>query len=306
MVKVKVKKLATTAEARTCLARLISNISYEVMPFKRTEEDVTAHVPRTIPVTITVTEAKGIETTLGLAERLARQGYYVNPHIPARQIRDAAELAEITDRLLASGIDRGFLVGGDAPIPAGEFSDAASLLRALDRLGRPLKDIGISGYPEGHAHISDDALDEALAAKAPYASRIVTQMCFNTDVIARWANHILGRGVTTPVIIGTPGPVSRQKLIRISTSIGLGQSARFLHKQQGLVRRLLTPEGFNPNRLLRDLAAVLPNVDTNIQGIRIFTFNEIAGTEEWRRRVVQVLPPGMGDPIKPEDRASSQ
>ena len=189
---------------------------------------------------------------------------------------------------------------------AGDFADAASLLHALDGLGRPLKDVGISGYPEGHAHIPEEVLQEALREKSPFASRIVTQMCFSAEVITGWAHDLRTRGIPTPVVIGTPGPVGRQKLVRISAGIGLGQSARFLTKQQGLVRRFLTPEGFNPNRLLRDLAAALPDVETNISGLRMFTFNEIAGTEAWRRQVVEMLPGGTGEPVPPLERASAQ
>lgn len=302
---VKVTRLAGTASARAGLADLMSNISYEVMSFKRTEQDVTTHVPLDIPITITVTEAKGIDATLDLSERLAAHGYYVNPHLPARQIRDKSELTDIVDRMLESGINRAFVIGGDAPEPAGEFSDAVSLLHALDELGRPLKDVGISGYPEGHANISDEALEEAMKSKAPYASRIVTQMCFSADVITQWSQTLTAQGVSTPVIVGMPGPVSRQKLIRISAGIGLGQSARFLQKQRGLVWRFMSPGGFSPNRLLRNLAVLAPE-NRNIQGIRIFTFNEIAGTEAWRQRLVESLPPRSREPIKPQDHASSQ
>lgn len=292
--------MASTQQTREGLANLIANISYEVMPFRRTEDEVATHVPVHVPITVTVTEARTFDATLDLAGRLAARGYRVNPHLPARQVRDTAELRDIVDRMLSHGIDRAFVIGGDAPVPAGEFPDAASLLRALDDLGRPLKDVGISGYPEGHAHIPAEELEQALEAKAPKASRIVTQMCFSADVTVRWAEMIAARGVDTPVIVGLPGPVSRQKLVRISADIGLGQSARFIHKQQGLLWRFLMPGGFSPNRLLRNLSAAVPGSTSNIQGIRIFTFNEIAGTEKWRRSIVESLPPGIG----PSDRAS--
>ncbi len=302
----KVDQLARTPTTQARLGSLLSNISYEVMPFKRTEDEVAAHVPLDVPVTITVTEAKGIAATLDLAERLTARGYHVNPHLPARQVRDQAELTDIVARMLASGIDRAFVIAGDAAVPAGDYSGAAELIEALDRMGRPLSDIGVGGYPEGHVHISDADLDSALKRKAPYAARVVTQMCFDANIIGRWARTVAERGVAAPVIVGLPGPVSRQKLIRISAGIGLGQSARFLHKQPGLIRRFLTPGGFSPNRLVRDLAALPAQSAGNIEGLRMFTFNEIAGTEQWRRSLVAALPGQLGQPKPPRLRTSAQ
>lgn len=291
-------KLPDTSRGRRGLADLVSNLSYEVMPFKGTGDTVIEHVPTHIPITVTVTEAKGIKATLELSARLSRAGYSANPHLPARQIRDEAELADIVAQLHDAGIEKAFVIGGDAPEPAGRFADALSLLHALDEMGRPLKDIGISGYPEGHGHIAHGVIDASLVAKAPYATRIVTQMCFDAQAIIDWAAGMAARELTVPVIVGIPGPVTRQKLVRISAGIGLGQSARFLQKQQGMVRRFVTPGGFAPNQLLRKLGNGVPRATTHIQGIRIFTFNEIARTEIWRRELTAslVTPPAGHTP----------
>jgi methylenetetrahydrofolate reductase (NADPH) len=279
-------RLDNTA-TRQALAGLIGNASYEVMPFKKTEEDVIQHVPTDVPLTITVTEAKGIGVTLDLSARLSARGYAVNPHLPARLIRDRAELADIVARIRDAGIRRVFVVGGDAKEPAGEFHDSASLLLALDELGRPVE-VGITGYPEGHANIPDPVLWQALEAKAPYAARIVTQICFHADTTLRWAQQVADAGIGLPIVVGVPGPVSRQKLVRISAGIGLGQSASFLNKQRGLVRQFFTPGGFTPDTLLRNLAAGM-SPGSNIWGLRMFTFNEIAGTERWRREMLATL-----------------
>ena len=77
--------------------------------------------------------------------------------------------------------------------------------------------------------------------------------------------------------------MNRQKLIRISAGLGLGQSARFLRKQQNLLWRFLLPGGYSPNRLIDHLAPHLVRPDTTLQGFHVFTFNELAETESWRR-----------------------
>jgi methylenetetrahydrofolate reductase (NADPH) len=83
-----------------------------------------------------------------------------------------------------------------------------------------------------------------------------------------------------------PGPVNRQKLIRISAGIGLGQSARFLQKQSGLLWKFLLPGVYNPTKLVKRLASASEKIGGNIVGLHIFTFNELQGTEQWRQKLL--------------------
>ena len=57
------------------------------------------NVPASIPLTVTVTKAKGIDTTLDLAERPLRQGHAVSPHLPGRQFADETHVADVVARL---------------------------------------------------------------------------------------------------------------------------------------------------------------------------------------------------------------
>jgi len=268
------------------LADLVRNIGYEVMPFKKTEQDVLAYVPKDIPLTVTVTEAKGIDHTLNLAERLHKHGYTVAPHLPARQFVDRAHVADVVARLKEAGIRRVFCVGGDAPNPAGEFTESYQLLQVMKELDHPFENVGIGGYPEGHALIPQHAIDEALRKKSPLATRILTQICFDANTTANWAKRIASEGVDLPIYVGMPGPVNRQKLIRISAGIGLGQSARFLQKQSGLLWKFLLPGVYNPTKLVKRLASASEKIGGNIGGLHIFTFNELQGTEQWRQKLL--------------------
>jgi methylenetetrahydrofolate reductase (NADPH) len=268
---------------------LVRRIGYEVMPFRNTAQDVVEHVPTTVPLSVTVTAAKGIDATLDLTEKLLRQGYAVTPHLPARQFVDGAHVVDVVARLGESGTRSVFVIGGDAPEPAGEFPDACSLLLAMAEAGHPFEEVGIGGYPEGHAAIPPAALSQALRRKAPLATRILTQICFDAGATASWAAGLAASGVSLPVHVGIPGPVNRQKLVRISAGLGLGQSARFLQKQQSLWWRFLLPGGYDPTRLARRLFAAMPKVESNIHALHVFTFNELRGTEQWRRRLLDVL-----------------
>jgi methylenetetrahydrofolate reductase (NADPH) len=268
------------------LALALRNASYEVIPLKGTEETVLAHVPRDVPLTVATTHAKGLEPSVDLAARLAGHGYSVTPHLAARQVRDDAHLSDIVARLREARVDNAFVIGGDAPEPAGRFDDALALLEALDDIGHPFQRIGIAGYPEGHALIDRELIEKAFDKKAPYASHVITQICFDAGATAGWARQVKQRGVTLPIRVGLPGAVSRQKLVRISAGLGLGQSARFLLKQQSMFWRFFLPGGYHPGRLARRLAPHLQRPDTHLEGLHFFTFNEVAATEAWRRSML--------------------
>ena len=279
--------LAATDAQRNTLASLLENIGYEIMPFKTAREKVVAEVPANIPLTITATGGKGLEPTLETAVYLRGRGYSVAPHLPARLVRDAEELDAVIRRLEAAEIDRVFVVGGDAEEAAGDFPDAHSLLTAMTGRGHHFTDVGIGGYPEGHASFSDDVMNSALREKAPLATRILTQICFNPATFLDWGSRVRSEGIDLPIYAGMPGPVSRQKLLRVSAGLGLGQSANFLKKQQNMFWRFFSPSGYEPTQLIRGLVQALPASDAAVKGFHIFTFNDLAQTEAWRQGMLK-------------------
>ncbi|MEU0929104.1 methylenetetrahydrofolate reductase [Streptomyces malaysiensis] len=269
--------------ARAAVAHALRDATYEILPFKSAEEKVLAHVPTDVALTVTTTEAKGLGPTIDLAASLSKQGYSAAPHIAARLVRDRAHLSDIVDQLRDSGIDRLFCIGGDAAEPVGDYTDALSLLQGLRDLDHPFSSIGIGGYPEGHGSISDELIERALESKAPYADLIITQLCFDADTTIRWARKAQDRGITLPIRVGIPGAISRQKLIRVSAGLGLGQSARFLKKQQTMFWRFFLPGGYSPNKLIQKLTSAFAEQDNNLRGFHVFTFNDLDSTEAWRK-----------------------
>lgn len=267
---------------------ILRSISYEIMPFRGTEDAVLEHIPVEVPLTVTVTEAKGLEATLDLAANLTAYGYRVSPHLAARMVKHTAHAEELVTQLTDAGINTVFVVGGDAPIPIGDFTEALDLLRVLADTG-PLRRIGIGGYPEGHAVIAERDLEVALAAKAPLATHVISQICFDATTTVEWARHLHRNHPQLDVVLGIPAPVSRQKLVRIAGGIGLGQSARFLRKQQNTIWRLLRPGGYRPDKLLRAFEPHLDAQELGIAGIHLFTFNELRGAEAWRQSLLAQL-----------------
>jgi methylenetetrahydrofolate reductase (NADPH) len=274
---------ATTAAAPK-LPELIARSRYEVIPLTGAEEKVLEYVPRDVTLTVTVSPVKGLEPSFALVEAFAAAGYTVVPHLTARLVSDRSHLAEIVARFEGLGVKDVFVLAGDAEEQAGAYEGAAPLLRDLAELGHPFEQIGISGYPETHPLIDQTGLVSALAEKAPFASYISTQICFDSRVTAAWIDETWASGVRLPVYVGIPGAVQRAKLLRVSARIGIGESINFLRKHGNFVTRFLQPGGFSPDRLIKGLGPALTDPEGKIAGFHVFTFNDVAETEAWRQK----------------------
>jgi methylenetetrahydrofolate reductase (NADPH) len=272
----------------SALVHALEHPRYEVLPLAGITDDVLAHVPPGVKITVTASPSRGLEATLRVAEVLASRGYAAVPHLAARLVRDREQLEQVLLRLHAAGVRNVFVVAGDARQPVGQFADAAGLLAAMGELRARYDEIGISGYPESHQFISDETTIEAMFEKEPMATYIVSQICFSADVIATWVHRVRQRGTLLPIWIGAPGAISNRKLMRTAVRIGLGESARFLRGHRGWLRAL-APGNFTPTKLLDELAPSMADASARIAGIHIYTFNELQRTERWRQEQLQRL-----------------
>jgi methylenetetrahydrofolate reductase (NADPH) len=277
-----------SSAAGPSLVEALERPRYEILPLAGIAEEVLEHLPAGRKITLTSSPSRGLEATLGLAEQLAPR-YEVVPHLAARLIADRAHLEEVVLRLQNAGVREAFVIAGDARQPAGEFEGAAELLSALAELRAGLAEVGISGYPESHHFISDETTIEAMFEKEPMATYIVSQICFDADVIRTWIRRVRDRGTSLPIWIGVPGAVETRKRLRTSLRIGLGQSVRFLRGQRGLLRRFLRPRTYTPTELLEQLAPTFADPAARLGGIHVYTFNELKQTETWRRQLVDRL-----------------
>ncbi|MFE7657726.1 methylenetetrahydrofolate reductase [Streptomyces bottropensis] len=271
------------------LRTLLDGVRYEVLPAKATEDKVLAHVPREVVVTVTASPVKGLEPTLDLTARLAAHGRRVVPHVPARLLRDDAHLKDVVDRLREAGVEDVFVPAGDADPPAGAYDGALPVLRRLSELGAPFARVGVTGYPESHPLIHDDITVQAMWDKREHATYVVSNLCFDPRVLGEWIARIRGRGIALPVHVGVAGPVQRAKLLAMATKIGVGESTRFLTKHPSWFLRFAAPGGYAPEKLLRRTEETLSAPASGVAGLHLFTFNQIAETEAWRRALLERL-----------------
>jgi len=268
--------------------RLLQHTRYEVLPTATIEDKLLEHVPVDRTITVTASPSKGLEPTLDLAERLTGHGYVAIPHLAARMVRDKAELVEICERVTGKGISRVFVPGGDAD-PPGAYPDALSMLEELVALGSPFSHVGITGYPESHPTIADDLTIQSMWDKRRYATHVVSNLTFDPGVLTSWVRRMRSRGITMPLLLGVPGPVDRAKLLSMAGKIGVGESTRFLAKHKGTFARLAAPGGFTGEKFLRKCAAELSAPEMGLEGLHVFTFNQVAETEKWRRELLEQL-----------------
>src|SRR5579875_2445462 len=245
-------RISASGRRLSRLAPLLRAPRFEVFPSPAIEAAVAEHVPREVTITVTASPARGLGPTIDLAERLAARGYRVVPHLSARLVADDAQLKDIVARLTGCGVDDVFVPAGDADPPAGRFDSALGLLDALAAMGRPFSRVGVTGYPQSH------------------------------PLIAR----VRSRGVALPLYVGLSGPVDRARLLRMAAVAGVAESRRFAAGHAEWFLRMGTPQGYRPERLLDRLAGPLTDPGSRVEGLHIFTFNQVRQAEQWRQSLL--------------------
>jgi methylenetetrahydrofolate reductase (NADPH) len=273
---------------RKALAYAVHQTYMEIFPSPSVEHRLDALEPRSY-VAITCSPTHGVDATLNLTERVVRRGFRVVPHVAAKMVRDYKHLQDIMRRLDDLGVESIFVPGGDAPRPLGTYVTALQLLRDIADFDHRLQHIGVAAHPEGHPAVEPETLLQELSAKQPFATYLVTQMCFDARAIASWLGVIRARGITLSAWIGLPGVFDRTALLEASLRIGVGASLRFLRDRGRIVRRFLGPKIYRPDALLYELAPRLAEPELGIAGFHLFCFNRVAESERWRRQFIADL-----------------
>lgn len=271
---------APDPQLRAEVARLVREAHLEVIPLKGADEKVRV-VPAGTTLTITCSPKFGLDRTLEHAASALAAGYDVIPHLAARQVADRAELQQFVKQCDALGITTLYVIGGDGD-PVGEYHEAEQVLRELRGFEHGLTRLGVGCYPEGHPKISDDQLLEALLRKQELADYMVSQLCFDAVVNVEWLRSMRAAGVRLPLRIGLAAPLKVTKLVELSLKIGVGSSVRYLSKQSGFVSNILLGRAYEPESLLLDMGAALTDPALGVEGVHLFTFNQIDASVDWQ------------------------
>jgi methylenetetrahydrofolate reductase (NADPH) len=262
-------------ERRAMGMQAAARVRLEVVPSAQLPAQLAGVFPPPGSVSVTCLPHHGPARTVEASDALARLGYHAVPHLAARSITSRSELHSLLQQLRGAGVSELFLVAGDRRTPAGPYSWSGELLEAVQAYSPDLS-VGIAGYPEGHPQLSQEQLAGSLAAKAPLASSVVTQMCFSADAICRYLQTLRRNGVELPVWVGVPGPVSIQKLVSMGARLGVGRSVK-LARGTGMAGAFWRQGDFlnyDTGRLMREVHRRLTG-DPLFAGFHVYTFNNL-------------------------------
>jgi methylenetetrahydrofolate reductase (NADPH) len=215
-----------------------------------------------------------------------RLGFVPVPHISARRLASPTALEEFLAALQEDGTaDNVFVVGGDPTTPQGPYEDALAVIRTglLQKYG--VTDIGVSGYPEGHPAIPDEALWDALEDKAAelrekqLPGSVTTQFGFDVDPVLSWVEEVRDQGIDLPIRIGVPGPAGIKRLMTYAARFGVGTSTSIAKKYGFSITNLMGTAG--PDKFIRALAQ---GYDANRHGdlkLHFYTFGGLKATSQW-------------------------
>ena len=261
---------------------------YELVPLKSLDQAI-ADLPKGASVSVTCSPAKGIAVTQELCEQLLAKGHNVVPHFAARLVEGPEHAAKLATWVREKGIKEVFIIGGDAEVPP-HYQFALPFIKDFLSANPGVETIGFGAYPDGHSTISNADLHnsviekEALLKSFGVKGLASTQMCFDAPKIISWLKDLRAKGFTTPINLGLPGVVDRTRLMSVGVRTGVGQSLRYLKKNKASLTLMISPGGYDPTKLLNDIAAKADEL--NVSGIHSFTFNATADTAKWANAIL--------------------
>jgi methylenetetrahydrofolate reductase (NADPH) len=155
------------------------------------------------------------------AKAVREAGLNPVPHVPARRIKDRAEVAAIAGKLTQeAGATRMLLIAGDMPKPEGAFDSTIGVLETGEFTRAGMKTLYMAGHPEGHAHMTVEqqrqyeARKVALSKELGFELKFTTQVCFESEPIIGWEKIMRANGITNTIRPGLGGPASIKTVLR--------------------------------------------------------------------------------------------
>jgi methylenetetrahydrofolate reductase (NADPH) len=188
-------------------------------------------------------------------------------------------------------VHRVLLIGGDEPRAKGPYIDSVQVLESGVLRDCGIREIGVSGYPEGHPRIPLNGLEAAMRRKVALAQEqhlgvyIVTQFCF---VPARVVDYCAAMARAWPQIglyVGIAGPADPIALARYAQRCGVSVSLRALRNLGSGIAKLI-----GHNEPIDQLQAVArynaSRSSSNVVGVHLYSFGGAVRTAKWMREQV--------------------
>lgn len=209
------------------------------------------------------------------------------PHLAARRVGSRAELKSFLDRAVReAGIEKVLVLGGDLPDAVGPYPDATSIISEGLLRDCGIRELGLAGYPEGHAHIPLAVLSRSLSEKIALTRAqglgvyVVTQFSFAPNRVVEYCAGLQRREPDVPVYVGLAGPANPARLLRYAQICGVSASFRALQAAGMGAVRLFTHTD-PADQLIAIASHTAGGATTNVVGIHLFTFGGIEPAARW-------------------------
>lgn len=271
---------------------------------RRASTEVTTHDESTIPqlaevlprgttVYVAHTPKAQFEDVLRVSLKVQAAGFFASPHLVARRLPSEQTVRNGLHMLRDAGVRQALLVAGDRDAALGPYSNTLDLLASGVLDDGALRTLAVAGHPEGHPHVAQDLLWQAMRIKQAFADRtgvavhVATQFGFDPQGVHDWAEQFGQHGVDMPVHAGIAGPTSVAKLLRFAIQCGVGASLQAASKNMkafsNVARQGATPEEIVP-ALVRLGAG---EAGSRIVQPHVFAFGGTIATAKWIRSVCE-------------------
>jgi methylenetetrahydrofolate reductase (NADPH) len=272
------------------IAELVTGGSLEISPREmHRAAEVAALLPKDTCVYIPSLPGLPLSRTLEMVAVLRAAGLDPVPHVSARRILDKDEFKGFLKQCVKEyAVHRVLVIGGDEPKPKGPFNDSLEVLRSGMLAEAGIREIGVSGYPEGHPRIDGSMLEKAFAEKVKIAREqglglyVVTQFSFAPKRIVDFCAALSRSAPNISVYVGIAGPSDPAALLRYAQRCGVSTSLRALRNLGTGIARLVVHT--DPQEQVAALAGYLQNREAgNVVGVHLYSFGGAVRTAAWMR-----------------------
>jgi len=281
---------ATEAPLKSRITGLVAAGSLEISPRELHRlGEVAALLPKDTCVYIPSLPGLPLSRTLEMVAALRAAGLDPVPHVSARRILDRQEFRKFLRQCVEEhAVHRVLVIGGDEPKAKGPYNDSLDVLREGVLAEAGIREIGVSGYPEGHPRIDKQDLEKAFAEKLRIADLqglglyVVTQFSFSPQRIVEFCAQLARSAPSVGVYVGIAGPSDPAALLRYAQRCGVSTSLRALRNLGTGIARLVVHT--DPQEQVAALAGYLQGRDAgNVVGVHLYSFGGAVRTAGWMR-----------------------
>src|SRR3954471_1268017 len=275
------------------LAELVAASSLELAPRElHRAADMAALLPADTCVYIPSLPGLPLSRTLEAVAAVRAAGLDPVPHVSARRILQRDEFkAFLKQAVDQHGVHRVLLIGGDEPRPKGPFEDSLALLQSRLLADCGVREIGVSGYPEGHPKISPLVLQNSLQRKIALAKEqtlglyVVTQFSFSPARMVEFCAQLAPSAPQASIYVGVAGPTDPAALARYAQRCGVNASLSALRNLGIGIARLVTHT--DPREHVIALARYARSREpSNLVGMHLYSFGGALRTARWMRALI--------------------